>query len=168
MSVANYFFGWSGRIGRLHWWLGGLVQAVIVAVACILFVSGAGIRNPALIVLGIPFVFIAVWFGVCLSIKRLHDHDKSGFWFFIYFIPIVGAIWQLIECGLLRGTDGDNDYGPDPRFRFNVSEDIDALFAQRDREATSRQRTAMPQAPVAASVSLAPAAVARPVFGKRA
>ena len=62
-----------------------------------------------------------MWFGIGLSVKRLHDHDKSGLWFFVYFIPVAGFIWQLIECGLLRGTEGDNDYGPDPRFRFSVS-----------------------------------------------
>ena len=29
-------------------------------------------------------------------------------------IPIVGAIWVLIELGLRRGTLGDNQYGEDP------------------------------------------------------
>ena len=167
MGLANYFFGWNGRIGRLQWWLGGLVQAVILAMVAVLFVTGAGTKNFFLVVFSIPLLFIALWFGVCLTIKRLHDHNKSGFWFFLYFIPIVGIIWQLIECGLLRGTEGDNDFGPDPRFRFNVSDDIEALLAARDQGATSHPRIAMPRAPVAQPLSLAPAAAARPAFGKR-
>jgi uncharacterized membrane protein YhaH (DUF805 family) len=163
MSLANYFFGWNGRIGRLQWWLGGLVQAVILAMAAILFVWGAGGRSLVSLGLSIPLFFVALWFGVCLSIKRLHDHNKSGFWFFAYFIPFAGLIWQLIECGLLRGTEGDNDYGPDSRFRFDVSEDIAAL----SRQALSRQGNAMPKAPIATRLNLAPATDVRPVFGKR-
>jgi uncharacterized membrane protein YhaH (DUF805 family) len=30
------------------------------------------------------------------------------------FVPIIGAIWLLVECGFLRGTEGPNNYGPDP------------------------------------------------------
>jgi uncharacterized membrane protein YhaH (DUF805 family) len=29
-------------------------------------------------------------------------------------IPVIGWIWTLVECGLLPGTAGSNDYGPDP------------------------------------------------------
>jgi uncharacterized membrane protein YhaH (DUF805 family) len=72
-------------------------------------------------------------------VKRLHDRGKSGWWSLAFiFIPgvmdrwserltddsalwwvivLIGsvlAIWGLIEMGFRRGTDGDNDYGPDP------------------------------------------------------
>jgi uncharacterized membrane protein YhaH (DUF805 family) len=36
----------------------------------------------------------------------------------IIFLPVIGALWYLIECGFLRGTDGNNDYGPDPLARY--------------------------------------------------
>jgi uncharacterized membrane protein YhaH (DUF805 family) len=167
MNVTHYLFGWSGRIGRLQWWLGGLVQAVIVGVAVALFILAAHEESPFLLVFALPLIGIALWFGVCLSIKRLHDHNKSGFWFFVYFIPVVGMIWQLIECGLMRGTEGDNDYGPDPRFRFDVSDDVEALIAARDREIPSRQKIATPAAPIASPSSRVTAVADRPVFGKR-
>jgi hypothetical protein len=83
MSFVNYLFSWSGRIGRLQWWLGGLVQAIIIGMAALLLVEGAGGKNLVLLVLSIPVVLIALWFGIGLSIKRLHDHNKSGFWFFV-------------------------------------------------------------------------------------
>ena len=49
-----------------------------------------------------------------VGIKRFHDRNKSGWWYLIVFIPIIGGLWFLIECGFLKGTDGDNDYGSDP------------------------------------------------------
>jgi uncharacterized membrane protein YhaH (DUF805 family) len=32
----------------------------------------------------------------------------------IGFVPLIGALWALIETGFLEGTSGDNEYGPDP------------------------------------------------------
>ena len=32
----------------------------------------------------------------------------------IYFVPLIGAIWFLIEVGFLPGTRGPNQYGADP------------------------------------------------------
>src|SRR6476619_2368481 len=37
--------------------------------------------------------------AVIVYIKRFHDRDKSGWWVLIGFIPIIGAIWLLIEVG---------------------------------------------------------------------
>lgn len=173
MNFADYFLSWSGRIGRLQWWLGGLVQLMMLFAAggCVVLArsgkdAGAGVKSVALMAIGILLLLLTLWFGIGLSVKRLHDHNKSGWWFFAYFIPIIGFIWQVIECGLLRGSDGDNDYGPDPRFRFSVSEDIEALIAQRDRQEKSARSTILTKAPVAAPVGLAPAVASRPVFGK--
>ncbi|TGR16409.1 DUF805 domain-containing protein, partial [Mesorhizobium sp. M8A.F.Ca.ET.197.01.1.1] len=46
--------------------------------------------------------------------KRWHDRNKSGWWTLIGLIPIIGGIWLLIELGILEGTRGANQYGPDP------------------------------------------------------
>jgi uncharacterized membrane protein YhaH (DUF805 family) len=59
--------------------------------------------------------FFAIWTGIALQIKRWHDRDKSWVWIFIAFIPLVGAIWALIEVGFLDGTPGPNKYGPSPK-----------------------------------------------------
>ena len=51
--------------------------------------------------------------GLAVSIRRLHDLDRTGWWFLLVFIPIVGWIVLLIwNC--TRGTVGPNRFGPDP------------------------------------------------------
>ena len=56
-----------------------------------------------------------LWTALALQIKRWHDRDKSWVWIFISFIPLVGAIWVLVECGFMDGTPGPNKFGPSPK-----------------------------------------------------
>jgi uncharacterized membrane protein YhaH (DUF805 family) len=54
--------------------------------------------------------------NLAVIVRRLHDQDKSGWWFFISFVPIIGGIWLLILY-LTDGTPGPNRFGPDPKGR---------------------------------------------------
>lgn len=57
---------------------------------------------------------VSLWVSIATDVRRFHDRDKSGWWVFIVLIPVVGAVWLLIECGFLPGTVGPNRFGPDP------------------------------------------------------
>jgi uncharacterized membrane protein YhaH (DUF805 family) len=54
-----------------------------------------------------------IWVGLAVQVKRWHDRNKSGWWVLVGFIPYIGGIWQIIECGCLRGTEGENRFGSD-------------------------------------------------------
>lgn len=55
--------------------------------------------------------------GLAVSVRRLHDVGKSGWFLFILFIPLVGVIWLLVlDC--TEGTPGENKYGPNPKAEF--------------------------------------------------
>ncbi len=41
------------------------------------------------------------------------DTGRSGWWYWIGLIPLIGGIWLLILL-ILEGDDGDNEYGPNP------------------------------------------------------
>jgi uncharacterized membrane protein YhaH (DUF805 family) len=69
-------------------------------------------------VLGITAIIGLFWLAtvlptLALSVRRLHDLDRSGWWIFLALIPIVGAI-VLIIWHCTRGTVGPNRFGPDP------------------------------------------------------
>ena len=55
-----------------------------------------------------------------VSIRRLHDTDRSGWWFLIVLVPLIGPIWFLVLT-FLDGTIGDNRFGPDPKGRAGPS-----------------------------------------------
>jgi uncharacterized membrane protein YhaH (DUF805 family) len=48
-----------------------------------------------------------------VTIRRLHDHDHSGWWILLALLPIVGAL-VLLFWYVSRGTIGPNRYGPGP------------------------------------------------------
>ena len=51
--------------------------------------------------------------SLSVQVRRLHDTNRSGWWWWINLIPLIGAIVLLVFF-IGKGTDGDNDYGPDP------------------------------------------------------
>jgi len=52
--------------------------------------------------------------GFTVMVRRLHDQDKSGWWWLIIFIPLLGALVLLVFM-FLEGTKGDNRFGADPK-----------------------------------------------------
>jgi uncharacterized membrane protein YhaH (DUF805 family) len=70
--------------------------------------------GPVTSIVLLLFGILVTWISIAVGIKRFHDRNKSGVWILIIFVPVIGGLWYLIECGFLRGTVGPNDYGPDP------------------------------------------------------
>ena len=116
-------FGFRGRFTRASFWfvLVGVSVGVTVLL-CVAFVShvlSVGVDGAAT-VLGMTGIVVAllfiplVWIGLAASVKRWHDCNKSGWWMLVTFVPVIGGLWFLIECGFLAGTQGPNAYGPDP------------------------------------------------------
>ena len=119
MPLWRILFSFFGRIPRKTYWLGMLVLWAQYA-ALSLLVSNA--RPPQEFATRMVVVaLMALWlFGfvlACLavSIKRLHDRNKSTAWLLLMFVPILGQGWLFIELGFLRGTAGPNRYGDDGR-----------------------------------------------------
>ena len=111
--------------------------------------------------------------------KRYHDRGKSGWWYLVTFIPLIGPIWVLIELQFLSGDRGSNRFGPPPGGGDDVSYDAlreevrkyaDKPLAARTETVASAHdiRSKMTPQPVVARVTRTPIGN-RPVtgFGKR-
>jgi len=61
--------------------------------------------------------------GLAVAVRRLHDVGKSGWFYFIALIPIIGAIWLLVLF-CTEGQDGTNNYGTDPKSEFDEINEI--------------------------------------------
>jgi uncharacterized membrane protein YhaH (DUF805 family) len=119
------FTSFSGRIPRKTFWLAFLVlliaQWVLFAIFGGMSMMNVDMADPAaaeqamadmwpIYLIGLVFL----WPSLAVQVKRWHDRDKSGWWVLISFVPLIGFIWFLIECGFLRGTEGPNRFGEDP------------------------------------------------------
>ena len=51
--------------------------------------------------------------GISVAVRRLHDTNRTGWWYWIALIPLVGII-LLIVWWATKGTDGPNRFGDDP------------------------------------------------------
>ena len=52
--------------------------------------------------------------SLAVTVRRLHDIDRSGWWILIGLVPLIGAI-VLLVFALLDGTPGANQYGTNPK-----------------------------------------------------
>jgi uncharacterized membrane protein YhaH (DUF805 family) len=122
--MTNLLFGFQGRTNRAKFWLVAVALLIIEIIVLGVLCGGAMMSDDpqqalaslgpvagiVLIILGLA----VTWITIAVGIKRFHDRNKSGVWILIIFVPVIGGLWYLIECGFLRGTPGPNDYGPDP------------------------------------------------------
>jgi uncharacterized membrane protein YhaH (DUF805 family) len=136
-DLVQLLFGFSGRINRTKYWLTFVVYLTAVSVFFVLFSLAFSFPTDVLgifLIVCVPSIPIIIS-TIAVAIKRLHDRDKSGWWFLVFYVlpsalgsigPYTGldfvfqlaslalSIWALVELGFLRGTSGENRYGPDP------------------------------------------------------
>lgn len=114
MDWQDLFLTNSGRLDRQPWWIGTIVLFIVSLIArfilLLIFGHHSAIGHLLYALIDIPLLYASINIGI----KRFHDRDKSGWWVLIVFIPIIGWIWYLIECGFLPGTDGPNRFDPNP------------------------------------------------------
>ncbi|QJX46420.1 DUF805 domain-containing protein [Hymenobacter taeanensis] len=113
-ALRNYAV-FQGRARRKEYWMFTLFHIIFAIVAMVadvvLGTAMDGIGYGPVYMLYALAMFIP---GLAVSVRRLHDVNKSGWFMFIVLIPLVGAIWLLVlDC--TEGTRGDNQYGADPK-----------------------------------------------------
>ena len=108
-------FSAKGRIGRvryLGWSMGFTMLAMVVLFAAIAVagaIGGQGLAMTLYFIGIIPMTVVSALF----VIQRLHDLDKTGWWFLLMLIPLVGLFFALYVV-FAPGTSGANRYGNPP------------------------------------------------------
>ena len=98
---------WEGRASRAEFWWFYLAQILIIFAAAIIDqIIGTGF-------LYIIAVIVVILPSIAVLVRRLHDTDRTGWWFWIYLLPVIGLIVILVFT-LTGGDEGDNKYGPNP------------------------------------------------------
>lgn len=134
MDWNHLLLRFDGRINRAKYWL---VVGITIAALMVGFVASVLIAGPGWILLA-AVALGAVYVGLAAAAKRLHDRNKSAWWLVLFYavpaalqgagdfagdptvalvlnvIAFAIGVWAVVELGILRGTAGPNDYGPDP------------------------------------------------------
>lgn len=110
MSLTQLLFSFKGRINRKPWWLASLgagfaaslLTAILEAIARS---AGETIVNPVTQqfeptgIFGLAISLIALvnaWIAFALSVKRLHDRDRTGWWLLWQILIIAVAVILIV------------------------------------------------------------------------
>jgi uncharacterized membrane protein YhaH (DUF805 family) len=110
LKVLKNYLGFQGRARRKEYWMFVLFSFIVSIILSILE-SIANITSSALT--GI-YALATLLPSLAVSVRRLHDTGRSGWWLLITLIPLIGSI-ILIVFACQDSEEDDNQYGPNPK-----------------------------------------------------
>lgn len=115
LTVLKNYAVFSGRARRKEYWMFVLFNVIFTIAAMILDnVLGLAIKDVGYGPFYIVYVLATLIPGLAVSVRRLHDIGKSGWYLLMGLIPCVGGI-ILIVFAATPGDVGENEYGEDPK-----------------------------------------------------
>jgi uncharacterized membrane protein YhaH (DUF805 family) len=111
LEVLKKYARFDGRAALKEYWYFNLFSFIIIIVLSVIdLVTGTFNVNVGLGLLGGIYTLAVLIPGIAVSVRRLHDTDRSGWWILINGIPLIGVIVFLVFTAQ-AGMPGDNQYG---------------------------------------------------------
>ncbi|MCR5474575.1 MAG: DUF805 domain-containing protein [Lachnospiraceae bacterium] len=108
-TVLGKYCDFQGRARRSEYWWYTLAYCVVSGI-----LSGLAQNSTLFGVISGIFSLALLLPSLGVSVRRLHDINKSGWWLLIGLIPIIG--WIILLIWEVKDSDpGDNQYGPNPK-----------------------------------------------------
>jgi uncharacterized membrane protein YhaH (DUF805 family) len=118
LEALGKYAVFSGRARRAEYWFYWLFGCIFGILFGFVDSQMSALRGAdpetTLPVLSLVYSLATILPTLAVLVRRLHDTNRSGFWVFIAFLPIIGLL-ILFVITVLGGTKGPNNYGPDPR-----------------------------------------------------
>jgi len=115
LEVLRKYAVFSGRARRKEYWMFFLFNLIISFLLGVIDgVMGTFSPEAGLGLLGGIYSLAVLIPSIAVTIRRLHDTGRTGWWFLLIFIPLIGAIVLLVFM-VLDSEEGTNDYGPNPK-----------------------------------------------------
>ena len=113
-DMQSMFLRYDNRLNRKRYFFRGLVLGVAVSIITKLITMIAVSMNSSTIsTLGTIISIVSLIPSFMLIIRRLHDLNRPAWWCIGVFVPLVNLVLGIYLL-FFKGTDGPNDYGPDP------------------------------------------------------
>lgn len=116
--LTNHYADFSGRARRSEYWYFVLAGIVLLVPFYVIGTIGAAAESGLLSTVGFGiYAIIALAITIpqfALAVRRLHDTGRSGWWYLIQLIPVLGSIVLLVF--LCQDSEaGANKWGPNPK-----------------------------------------------------
>ena len=110
LEVLKKYTVFNGRARRTEYWMFFLFSIIIWAV--LFFIEFSLVGSPG--VLANIYNLAVLIPGIAVSVRRLHNTNRSGWWLLIGLVPLIGAIFLLVFV-LQDSQPSENQYGPNPK-----------------------------------------------------
>lgn len=115
LKVLKQYADFSGRARRKEYWFFTLFNVIFAIAAMIVDnVLGIAMKDVGYGPFYLIYVLATLLPGIAVTVRRLHDIGKSGWYILLAFIPCVGGIILLVFA-LTPGDGYSNEFGPDPK-----------------------------------------------------
>ncbi len=111
-ACLRQYATFSGRAQRSEYWWWALFNTLVIG-ALVLSSGVAGADAAAQDMIAGVAVLVLLLPSLAVTVRRLHDIGRSGWWVLIGVVPVVGSIILLVFA-MLPGTLGPNRFGPAP------------------------------------------------------
>jgi uncharacterized membrane protein YhaH (DUF805 family) len=115
LSVLKRYVAFDGRARRQEYWMFTLISVIIsLVLMAIDHAMGTVSASAGIGTLGAIYALAVLLPSLGVTVRRLHDTDRSGWWLLICLVPLIGGIVLLVFL-CIEGTRGSNRFGPDPK-----------------------------------------------------
>ncbi|MBU2712785.1 DUF805 domain-containing protein [Zooshikella harenae] len=115
LEVLKKYAVFEGRARRKEYWLFFLFTTIISIILGVLDnVFGLISADAGVGLLGGIYSLAVFIPGLAVTVRRLHDTDRSGWWILISLLPLIGIIVLLVFM-FLDSTPGENNFGANPK-----------------------------------------------------
>lgn len=114
LAVINKYVDFSGRARRKEYWMFFVFNIIISFVVAL--VGGLIGGRDGLLTVSLPGLYTLFIFlpSLAVTVRRLHDTNRSGWWILISLVPFFGAL-ILFVFTILDSDPDTNTYGPNPK-----------------------------------------------------
>ena len=115
LKVLRQYVDFKGRARRAEYWNFVLFNTLISIVLTLIdIVLGTGAMAGGYGVIGTLYSLAVFLPFLGVSVRRLHEVGKSGWFSLVVLIPLIGIIWLLvIFC--MDSQRGENEWGKSPK-----------------------------------------------------
>lgn len=114
IGVLKKYAVFQGRARRKEYWMFVLFNIIVSIILGILDrILGTASEAGGGLLSGIYGLAVLIP-GIAVTVRRLHDTGRSGWWILIVLVPVVGWIVLLVFM-VIDSQPGANQYGPNPK-----------------------------------------------------
>ena len=113
-TFVTRYATFSGRASRSEYWYSVLFMLVVLGLSIAGDAAIGAVSGTEVPVLTLVSGLAMVLPSLAVTVRRLHDIERTGWWWFFGFVPFIGWL-VLFVYSVLPGTSSENRYGPAPR-----------------------------------------------------